>query len=171
MDKAKYLILALIFAVGVLLTNAFAGEPAGLGAGKPSVWSSLTGNYVWSPKGEVLGRVSDLVIDSQGRTAFVVVSTPGILGVRGKNVAVPFDSVVYDREKRRLVLDIARDRLLTAPSFTNRSLYSEKWAEDIYRHFGKAPYWTEGELVEKGIKPEEDPIGQGGTYTPFGYRP
>jgi hypothetical protein len=171
MAKSNYLILAVILVFGVMVTNAFAEEQARLGMGKPSVWSDLNRIFVLSPKGDVLGRVWDLVIDSQGRTTFVVVSTSGILGGRGKFVAVPFSSFTYDREKRRFVLDIPRDRLFNAPSFTNRSLYNEKWAEDTYRYFGKAPYWTEGDLVEKGMKPTEDPKDYRGPYYPYGYRP
>ena len=166
MAKTKYLFLALILTFMVMVTNAFAEEQAGLGK-PPLTWSSLTRNYVWSPKGELLGRVWDMVVDSQGRVTFLVVSSPAILGVRGKNVAVPFDSFAYDREKGRFVLDIPRERLIGAPAFTNRSLYSEKWSDDTYRYFGKAPYWTEGDLVEKGVKPTEGPMESGGTYYPF----
>jgi sporulation protein YlmC with PRC-barrel domain len=171
MAKTKYLISALFLAFGVMVTNALGGEQTGMGMGKPFVWSGVTRNYVWNPQGEVLGRVSDLVIDSHGNTTFVVVSIPGILGFHGKNVAVPFDSFGYDREKHRVVLDIQRDRLFSAPAFTNRSLYNEKWVENMYRYFGKAPYWTEGELVEKGIKPPEDPMDYDRTHNPLGYRP
>src|SRR4030042_4272488 len=135
MAKVKYLLLLGIFAFGGMVTTSFAEEQAGLGMGKPSVWSNLSRNSVWNPKGELLGRVWDLVIDSQGQVTFVVVSQPGILGVRGKTVAVPFNSFIYDRQKRRFVLDIPRDKLISAPAFTSRSLYSEKWAEDMYRYF------------------------------------
>jgi sporulation protein YlmC with PRC-barrel domain len=170
MAKVKYLLLFGIFVLGVMATTSPAEEQA-LGMGKPSVWSSLNRNYVWSPKGELLGRVWDFVIDSKGKVTFVVVSQPPLLGVRGKTVAVPFGSFAYDRQKERFVLDIPRERLISAPAFSNRSLYSEKWAEDMYRYFGRAPYWTEGELVEKGMKAPEEPGDFSGTFSPHYYRP
>jgi len=58
------------------------------------------------------------------------------------------------------------------PEFTKQDLYSEMWAEHVYRYFGQAPYWTEGELVEKGVKPTEVPRDDfGGSYLPYGYMP
>jgi hypothetical protein len=169
-NSYKMMSLAVFLALSVMVTAAFAGGKAGLNTGSPFVWSSMRGDGVWSPKEEFLGRVWDLVVDSRGQTAFLVISTPGVMGIHGKNVAVPFASLSYDREKRHYVIDVPRERLLGAPPFASRFLYSEKWAEDVYRYFGRAPYWTEGELVEKGVKPEENPLDFGGPYSPPDFR-
>lgn len=172
MAKITTLMLAVVFALGFLATNAFADEQKAMGMGKPSVLTSFTGTHVLNPKGEYLGRVSDFVIDSQGNVTFVVVSHGGFLRFGETDVAIPFGSFTYDRQKSHFVLDLTRDKLNTAPAFTKRDLYSEKWAEDVYRHFGQAPYWTEGELVEKGVKPMEEPLSDiGEYYMPYGYVP
>ncbi len=170
MANVKMMSLAIFLTLSVMGSTAFAGGQAAMNMGNPFVWSSMRGNGVWGPNEVFLGRVWDLVVDSRGQTAFVVISTPGALGIHGKNVAVPFASLSYDREKRHYVIDVPRERLLSAPAFASRYLYDEKWAADVYRYFGKAPYWTEGELVEKGLKPEENPFGFGGPYSPPDFR-
>jgi sporulation protein YlmC with PRC-barrel domain len=174
MKMAKITIqwVAVVFAFGFMFTNAFADEQMGTGMGKPFALSSMVGTSVLDPKGEYLGRASDFVIDSQGHVTFVVVSHGGFLRIGETEVAIPFGSFTYDRPKSHFVLDLTRDKLNTAPAFTKRDLYSEKWAEDVYRHFGQAPYWTEGELVEKGVKPMEEPISDfGGYFNPYEHTP
>ena len=172
MAKITTLLMAVVFAFGVMVPNAFADEQMGTGMGKPFALSSMVGTSVLDPKGEYLGRASDFVIDSQGHVTFVVVSHGGFLRIGETEVAIPFGSFTYDRPKSNFVLDLTRDKLNTAPAFTKRDLYSEKWAEDVYRFFGQAPYWTEGELVEKGVKPMEEPISDfGGYFNPYEHTP
>jgi len=172
MAKITILLMAVVFAFGFMVTNAFADEQMGTGMGKPFALSSMVGTSVLDPKGEYLGRASDFVIDSQGHVTFVVVSHGGFLRIGETEVAIPFGSFTYDRPKSHFVLDLTRDKLNTAPAFTKRDLYSEKWAEDVYRFFGQAPYWTEGELVEKGVKPMEEPISDfGGYFNPYEHTP
>jgi sporulation protein YlmC with PRC-barrel domain len=172
MAKIATLWMAVVFVFGFMFANAFADEQMAMSMGKPSALSTLVGTNVLNPKGEYLGRVSDFVIDSQGHVAFVVVAHGGFLRIGETDVAIPFGSFAYDRQKSHFVLDLTGDKLITAPTFTKRDLYNEKWAEDVYRHFGQAPYWTEGELVEKGIKPKEEPILDfGGFFNPYEHTP
>ena len=172
MAKIATLMFALVFAFGFLVPNAFADDQAAMTMGKPSVLSSMVGTSVLNPKGEYLGRVSDFVIDSQGHVTFAVVSHGGFLRIWEKDVAVPYGSFSYDREKGHFVLEVTPDKLNMAPTFVRRDLYNEKWAEDVYRYFGQAPYWTEGELVEKGIKPMEEPLtGFDDSFYPYGQTP
>jgi sporulation protein YlmC with PRC-barrel domain len=172
MAKIATLMFALVFAFGFLVPNAFADDQAAMTMGKPSALSSMVGTSVLNPKGDYLGRVSDFVIDSQGHVTFAVVSHGGFLRIREKDVAVPYGSFSYDRQKGHFVLDVTQDKLDMAPTFVKRDLYHEKWAEDVYRYFGQAPYWTEGDLVEKGIKPMEEPLtGFDDSFYPYGQTP
>jgi sporulation protein YlmC with PRC-barrel domain len=172
MAKFMVAMFGAVFALGLLVTNGFADEQMAMSMGKPSALSSLSGTYVVSPKGEYLGRASNFVIDSQGHVAFVVVSHGGFLRFGEKETAVPFASFAYDREKKHFVLDSTREHLNAAPEFTKQDLYSEMWADHVYWYFGKAPYWTEGELVEKGMKPmDEATSGFDDPFFPYGYTP
>ncbi len=175
MTKIMILIVAVVFAFGVMGSNGYAEEQGVMRMGKPSSLSSMVGTSVFNPKGEYLGGVSDFVIDSQGHVTFVVVSHGGFLRIGEKKAGVPFASFSYDREKGNFVLDFTPEKLGMAPAFTGRDLYSERWAGDVYRYFGRAPYWTEGELVEKGIKPMHEPIKPksvfGDNIGPYGLTP
>lgn len=172
MAKITIFIISLVFALGFLAPNALADDRAEMTIGKPFAFSSMAGTSVHNPKGEYLGWISDFVIDSHGKVTFAVVSHGGFLRIWEKDVAVPYGSFSYDREKAHFVLDATSDKLNTAPKFTRRDLYNEQWAEDVYRYFGQAPYWTEGELVEKGIEPMEEPLtGYDESFYPFGQTP
>ena len=170
MVKITILLMAVVFAFGFMVTNGFAEGQAVMSMGKPSSLSSMAGTSVLNPKGEYLGRVSDFVIDSHGHVTFLVISHGGFLRIGEKDTAVPFGSFAYDREKSHFVLDLTRDKLDTAPAFRKRDLYNEKWAKDVYQYFGQASYWTEGELVEKGIKPREEPENDwGAPFFPYSW--
>ena len=172
MAKIMIAMMAAMFALGFWVTNAFAGEQTAMSMGKPSALSSLVGTHVLNPQGEYLGRVSDFVIDAQGHVTFVVISHGGFLRIGEKEAAVPYGPFFYDRQKRQFVLDMTREKLQRGPEFTKQDLYSEMWAEHVYRYFGQAPYWTEGELVEKGVKPTEAPLDDfGESFMPYGYMP
>ena len=102
-------------------------------------------NYgVRNHQGEYLGRMQDFVIDSNGRVVFAIISKPGILGIRGEPVAVPFVALSFGSEKGELVLDMSRDRFASAPHYDRKTdLENPAWAVDVYRYFGIQPYWTE----------------------------
>jgi sporulation protein YlmC with PRC-barrel domain len=172
MAKIMTVMMGVFFALGFWVTNAFAGEQLAMSMGKPSALSSLVGAPVLNLQGEYLGRVSDFVIDAQGHVTFVVISHGGFLRIGEKDAAVPYGPFSYDRQKRHFVLDMTREKMQRGPEFTKQVLYSEMWVEHVYRYFGQAPYWTEGELVEKGVKPTEAPLDDfGESFMPYGYMP
>jgi sporulation protein YlmC with PRC-barrel domain len=173
MARISIFLWALVFAFGFMVTNAWADDQMAMSMGKPSALSSLVSTDITNQKGEYLGRVADFVIDSQGHVTFVVVAHGGFLRFNEKEVAVPFGAFSYDRYRMHFVLDLTQDKLYAAPAFTKRDLFNEKWAGDVYRYFGQAPYWTEGELVERGVKPM-DQLEEGdleGTFNPYGSMP
>ena len=78
----------------------------------------LLGQDVENSRGEGLGEVKDLLVDpADGKIAFAVVETGGLLGVGEKVRAVPFSALRRaDDGSRNLVLDIERDRWSQAPT-------------------------------------------------------
>jgi PRC-barrel domain len=87
-------------------------------------------------QGERLGEIGDLVIDSQGRIPFVMLSHGG------KTVLIPYSALSIERNY--FVLDANEEKLASAPAVGEKeeSIDQAKAAE-IYRYFGQAPYWTE----------------------------
>ena len=155
MAKISLLILMVMISVGFVTADLYGAEQMATSVGRPFEVSEMVDTQVKNQQGEYLGWIDDFVVDSQGRVAFLVVAHSGFLGINKKTTAVPFASLAYNREKHLFVLDISKERLDAAPMFSIRDLYNEKWADEMYRYFGQQPYWTEGELVEKGVKPPE----------------
>ena len=74
---------------------------------------------VYSPSGEKLGSIKDLIIGPDGRITAAVVSVGRFLGLGEKDVAVPFTSVLTERRDggMRLSINAAKDALQAAPAF------------------------------------------------------
>ena len=102
-------------------------------------------NYgVINHQGQYLGRMQDFVMDSNGRIVFAIISKPGVLGIRGESVAVPFQTLSFGSEKNKLVLDMSREKFASAPRYDRKTdLENSAQAANIYRYFGVQPYWTE----------------------------
>jgi len=116
-----------------------AGEHAGLATSAPQMadghaddiaivaairadWVSsgaYQGRDIYSRAGVKLGTVADLVIAPDGRIAAAVIDVEPSLGIGHKDVAMPF-SVLRRSQPRsdgHLLVDVASDRLRTAPAF------------------------------------------------------
>ncbi|MFC2926354.1 PRC-barrel domain-containing protein, partial [Hyphobacterium vulgare] len=78
--------------------------------------SSISNDGVVNATGDELGQIEDLMIDPvTGRVDYAVLSFGGFLGIGDKYFAVPFDQLAVDRENKRMVLDVDRERLKQAP--------------------------------------------------------
>ena len=109
--------------------------------------SSIIGTDVVNPKGDNLGDIKEVVIDPHsGKVAYAVVSFGGFLGMGTKLFAIPFSSFKYDATSNDYVLDIAKERLEAAPGFDADhwpSMADEKWNRDVYKFYGRSPYWED----------------------------
>ncbi len=159
MVRFNMMALVAVFALGLFAASAYASEEMAKGMHRPYGLSELLGSNVKNLQGDYLGRITDLVVDPHGKVTFAVLSHGGFLGMGGASVAVPFEALKYDSAGEHFALDITPQRLNSAPAFTMRDLTNEKWAEDVYRYFGRQPYWTEGGLVMEGAEPVEEPMG------------
>jgi sporulation protein YlmC with PRC-barrel domain len=92
-------------------------------AGDDNLASRIIGTQVYTGTGddaEVIGDVNDLVLDSDGSIAAVVVGVGGFLGVGEKNVAVAYSDLQWSTAEDgsdRAVLATSKDDLATAPDF------------------------------------------------------
>ena len=147
--------LAFFFMAGTV----FAAEEMAPSWGKTFSLGQVIGMTVKTPQGQELARVNDIVVDTHGKTVFAVLTHGGFMGMGGKQVAVPFGAVSFDKTDRHLVLDVTREKLDAAPAFRMSDLSDERWAEDVYRYFGQQPYWTTGgETMEEGMGVSRDPM-------------
>lgn len=107
--------------------------------------SSIIGTNVVNAKNDKLGDIKEVVIDPRsGRVAYAVVSFGGFLGMCEKLFAVPFSAFSFNGAKTQYLLDIDKKRLESAPGFDPDhwpTMADEKWNRDVYKFYGRAPYW------------------------------
>ncbi len=109
--------------------------------GKTS-WT-LMGAKIWSKDGKVAARIDDLVLDfKNGRVVLLVLDQ--VPGRGDAQVAVPFEEL--SMKGKPFALGITEERLAAAPAFTESvDANNRQKVEDIYRHFGVQPSWTQEE--------------------------
>jgi hypothetical protein len=81
--------------------------------------TSILGRNVYSPKGEDLGRVVDLLADPEGRVRVAIVDFGGFLGVGTRRIAVDWPLLHFTPgdKKTPLLLTVTREKLQSAPEY------------------------------------------------------
>lgn len=81
--------------------------------------SDLIGADVLTTGDEVLGSVSELIIDENGQIVAIIVGVGGFLGLGEKAVAIGWDDVTKsgDSDELELQIDATREALRSAPEF------------------------------------------------------
>jgi sporulation protein YlmC with PRC-barrel domain len=91
----------------------------------------VEGTPVYNPKGQRLGKVHHLMIDKYtGQVAYAVMSFGGFLGIGEKYHPLPWKMLTYDTRMGGYVVDLDRDRIEKAPSYTARDM--PDWADRAY---------------------------------------
>lgn len=79
--------------------------------------SSIIGSTVRGTDGKDIGKVSRLMVDPrEGRIKSVVISVGGVLGVGGRSVSVPWESVKVGQDNQRMVVTVEQQLLDSAPA-------------------------------------------------------
>jgi sporulation protein YlmC with PRC-barrel domain len=89
--------------------------------------NDLIGKSVKNSRGDELGKVEDVIIGSDGRAQFVVLSRGGTLGVGAKYVPVPFNTLMSNstniariKTDNDLIANLDKAKLDSAPSFSDK---------------------------------------------------
>jgi sporulation protein YlmC with PRC-barrel domain len=106
--------------------------------------STIEGMKVVNAAGEDLGKVNDFVIDmNNGHIIYAALEFGGWLGIGDKLFAVPFGAFKYQagnaKENGHLMLDVAKDRLKTAPGFDKNhwpDMANPEWATPVDQFYG-----------------------------------
>jgi hypothetical protein len=91
-----------------------------------SGWTPIGVYYqqdIYNKTGEKIGSVKDLLVGPDGRIHAAVLSVGRFLGLGERDVAVPLNSIEVDRrpDGNRLVIDVAKETLQSAPAFDTGS--------------------------------------------------
>lgn len=105
---------------------------------------TLLGNDVYNPKGEDLGDIKEIMLDMRsGRVSYAVLSFGGFLSLGEKLFAVPWQALTLDTVNKRFVLNVAKERLESAPGFDKDkwpNMADPAWAQGIHAYYGTKPY-------------------------------
>ena len=83
--------------------------------------SKLIGVDVYNEQNEKIGDIDEILLDTSGKVAGVVIGVGGFLGIGGHLVAVPYDSLVIDDEGSKIQLPGAsKDELKKLTEFKYR---------------------------------------------------
>jgi len=97
----------------------------------------IIGASVKNPQDEDIGKINDLVFDSDGKIVGAVVSVGGFLGMGAKDVGVNWDELQV-RSSDAIVVKWTKDQLQAAPDFkTQEDIQSER--DSAARSAGSPP--------------------------------
>ena len=80
--------------------------------------NTLIGDPVKNPAGEQLGTVKEVMFDLEdGRVAYIVMASGGILGMGDSYFAVPWSMLTVDTDDKSVVVDVGKETIENAPGF------------------------------------------------------
>jgi sporulation protein YlmC with PRC-barrel domain len=175
----KSIFTALVAAASLVLAPlAFTAESEqNLSTHKLFSLDDLEGIEIHTQQGEELGTVDQLVIDiDEGRVAYVIVSSGGLLGIGARTVVVPWTAFVLPSQLPQdddlvLVLNVEREQFRNAPQGDLETVLDREQGVVIHRYYGVAPYW-EGEhdsQLQRGVPPGHQPKEMRGRQDPPGH--
>jgi sporulation protein YlmC with PRC-barrel domain len=106
--------------------------------------NTLIGNDVFNQQEEDIGDIKEIMLDVRtGRVSYAVLSFGGFLGMGEKLFAVPWQALQLDTINKRFVLNVAKERLTTAPGFDKTNwpnMVDAAWQQGIHDYYGTKPY-------------------------------
>ncbi|UWF77301.1 PRC-barrel domain-containing protein [Microbacterium neungamense] len=104
----------------------------------------IRGRTVRDPDGEEIGKVEDLLVDTEeNKVRFLVVASGGFLGLGEHRSYIPVDAVtgIRDDEVR---IDQSRERLAGAPGYDPELINDREYNEGVFGYYGYTPFWAAG---------------------------
>jgi len=105
----------------------------------------VDGTAVYNRQGERLGDVHSLMIDKySGQVAYAVMSFGGFLGIGENYHPLPWKVLDYDTSLGGYVVDLDKEKLRGAPSFSRDQTPdwgSRDWDTRVHDYYGVPPSW------------------------------
>lgn len=110
----------------------------------PTISSSkVEGTNVYSPSGDKLGSIDDLVIDKvSGRVRYAALEFGGFLGMGTDRYPLPWDQLKYDTVKDGYIVNIDKAQLERAPRYAMDETpnYNDEYGRKVYDYYGST-WW------------------------------
>jgi sporulation protein YlmC with PRC-barrel domain len=101
-------------------SSGYAGQPATKETGELIASDKVEGTSVYNGAGEKLGSIYNLMVDKRsGKVAYAVMSFGGFLGMGSDYHPLPWEQLSYDRSKGGYVVDLSREQLEAAPTYSD----------------------------------------------------
>jgi sporulation protein YlmC with PRC-barrel domain len=108
--------------------------------------ASLIGNRVVNREREDLGKIEEIMLETEnGRIAYAVLSFGGLMGMGDKLFAIPWNLLQVDPQQELFILNVAKERLKTAPGFDKNNwprMADPEWSREIAGFYGQSVAWT-----------------------------
>lgn len=92
--------------------------------------SKVNGTAVYNTAGESLGSVYDVMLNKlSGQVAYAIMSFGGFLGIGERYHPLPWKSLAYDTRLGGYVVDVPRERLEAAPTYSRDE---SPWSDPTY---------------------------------------
>ncbi len=92
---------------------------------------AIVGMEIHASATDTVGRVEDLLVDTDGRVRGAVVSVGGVLGLGAKEVAIAWDAIEVKPQGELALLSIEPEAVRAAPPFRDReTLAAERLADE-----------------------------------------
>ena len=99
----------------------------------------VEGTKVYSIDGDDLGHIDSLMIGKRsGRVEYAVMNFGSFLGMGGSYHPLPWDALDYDPARSGYVVNIDKNRLKDAPSFSqgDRPGFDRQYGETVFGYYG-----------------------------------
>ncbi len=107
-----------------------------------SATDDVKGTKVYSPSGDHLGNIDDLMIDPEsGRVSYGVLQFGGLFGIGSDHQLVPFGKLRYDHELHGYITDLTKEQLEGAPAWNDGWRSDREWQARSYKYYGLDPWW------------------------------
>jgi hypothetical protein len=85
----------------------------------PASMEAVLGSQVASSDGKAIGRLTDVLVDQDGKPKAAVIDIGGFLGVGTRRVAVDWAALRFSpaEQKNRVSLDMTSDQIRAAPQY------------------------------------------------------
>ncbi len=103
--------------------------------------NQFIGMDVTNMNGEKIGKIRDLMLDRQtGQAEYALLGQGGIMGVKEKEIAVPFNLFKSDAQSKTLSLTVDESKLAAVPARTP-DMTDQDYGRTVHEFYGQAPYW------------------------------
>ena len=93
--------------------------------------NKVEGTAVYNRQGERLGSVYNFMVDKRsGQVEYAVMSFGGFLGIGDSYHPLPWKTLTYDTSQGGYVVDLDKDRLQGAPSYSSSE--APDWSDPSY---------------------------------------